>query len=97
MLRKKRKYIKSGLYTNPTTHRFCEFEQPDDILHRKEIAGEIEKQVSFLPRRMQRAFRLWMDGKSAIEIATTTQTSLRAVEQHIFRAKLILRRELSYF
>jgi len=38
-----------------------------------------------------------MDGKSAIEIATTTQTSLRAVEQHIFRAKLILRRELSYF
>lgn len=68
-------------------------EDPQSIIQCTELYQRLEREIKLLPPQCQRVFVLSrFDGKKQREIADELQISLKAVEGHIQRALLQLRR-----
>lgn len=89
----KNKYIDSILtFSNSESHH------ADHLICEKELAQQIEKEILALPERMREVFNLKRHyNLSYKEIAEMQGISVQTVNQHISRARSILRKKFGFF
>lgn len=89
--KKKFSFMSSGIANIPS----IDFDHPGVLLERKESAKELYKVIDTLPEKQRTAFTLrFIEGMPIAEIADIMETSYKAIESLLQRAKGKLREKL---